>query len=495
MKVTKLWGFIFVVSLVAVFAYFQFTEEYETSIWTVKSKKARNNPYLAATHFLENRKVVVDSTVDSLDFTNIATSDIVVLTEVDSMLVSQSSIDAAIDWVSKGGYLLVGVNEESGTSSSILDYFEIESDISYSGDYDESYDEDEDDDQLNTAEQMEEANRRIDERIAERDRKLKEAQLDNDTDDLDDSSSTNGSKITEDSSDTIDSVNDDLDDDQLDIINNDQSHEFYKVSLSESEDFIHLAVLDHYVFISNDYYDSEDESYSHSSDDYEYESADDYTDYEQTASPSDGDDYRIVTSISDENGVRILHYKYGDGDFTVLSSVRMWQNDNIGVGDHAYLLSYLIPNESKLHLFYNVSSPPIWQILHQYFYEAIWALLLLLTLWLWWRAIRVQHVIETVEGQRRNFAEHLSSTAKFLLANKQYEPLLTPLKNDIEQQMRVFYPNYLDLGIEAQVNALAERTDINQSILKQWVEYCGGVSSQAAFFSALKIGNAIRKKL
>jgi len=173
----------------------------------------------------------------------------------------------------------------------------------------------------------------------------------------------------------------------------------------------------------------------------------------------------------------------------------MWQNDYIGLGDHAYLLSYLIPNQSSVHLFYNVSSPSLSSILSQYFNEAIWSFIVFLFLWLWWRGIRVQKVIETVEGQRRNFAEHLSSSAKFLVANQQYDQLLEPLKNDIEQQVRVFYPNYSELGLEAQMKILSERTDIKPSSLKQWLEYCRGISSQAALLSALKIGNAIRKTL
>jgi len=165
------------------------------------------------------------------------------------------------------------------------------------------------------------------------------------------------------------------------------------------------------------------------------------------------------------------------------------------LGDHAYFLSHLVPNESRMHLFYNISSPSIGQILAQYFYEALYALLALLALWLWWRGMRVQSVVETIEGQRRNFAEHLASSAKYLIANEQYEQLLEPIKDDIEQQMRLFYPNYPQLNPQAQLTMLLERTDIKQSTLQQWLVLCGGVSSQQQLLAALKIGNAIRKQL
>jgi len=107
----------------------------------------------------------------------------------------------------------------------------------------------------------------------------------------------------------------------------------------------------------------------------------------------------------------------------------------------------------------------------------------------------VQSAIETVEGQRRIFAEHLSSSAKYLIANAQYQQLLEPIKDDVEQQMRLFYPNYSQLNQQAQLTMLFERTDIKQSTLQQWLVFCDGVSSQQQLLTALKIGNAIRKQL
>jgi len=525
MKSLWLWALLVVLSVLLVVGYFKFTEEYETDIWTGQSKEARVNPYLAAQKFLESRDVVVENTLDALDFDAIDIDDIVVLTEVDSMLVSNSRVEAALDWVERGGYLLVGANNDSEGGNSILDHFDIK--VEYQ-DFEiaESFI-DTDGDEMTAAERMEETNRKIDERIAEReaekaerDAKKAEREAEKDKLELDGASeSSNAANPDSEDDEQSDDADSEFDSDLFDILNADYQHEFFKASISSLDDDIHLAVLDRFVFVNDDQYDYDsydeyqDEDYEYLDDDDEFDEYYDEDDYESSSDEALSEEYAdeaedaldnetvtnekytLVASIDDEHGSRFLQYEYGAGYFTVVSSLKLWQNNYIGLGDHAYFLSYLVPNESKLHLFYNISSPSIGQILGQYFYEAIWALLILLTLWLWWRGIRVQRVIETVEGQRRNFAEHLSSSAKYLIANKQFDQLLMPIKDDIEQQMRLFYPNYSQLNQQAQLTMLAERTDIKQPTLQQWLVLCGGVSSQQQLLAALKIGSAIRKQL
>ena len=514
MKSYWLWGLVAVLTAIVLVGYFQFTEEYETQIWTGQSKEARVNPYLAAQKFLESRDVVIESTLDTLNFDTIDVGDIVVLTEVDSMLVSKSRIDAALNWVERGGFLLVGANQESEAGSSILDHFDINvdyQDIEIADSYI-----DQDGDELTTAERMEEANRKIDERIAERAAQKAEREAEKVEGDADTSNSKDQDQENSNSDEEADS---DFDSDLFDILNANYRHEFFKAYISNPDDEIHLAVLDRFVFVNDDddeydYDDYQDEDYSDLGDEgHDYSEYSDASEYDEALDDSFIDDhsedasddaytetvsnekYTLAASIDDEHGSRFLQYQYGQGYFTVVSSLKLWQNNYIGLGDHAYFLSYLVPNESRLHLFYNISSPSISQILGQYFYEAIYALLAFLALWLWWRGIRVQSTIETVEGQRRNFAEHLSSSAKYLVANKQYAELLDPIKDDIEQQMRLFYPNYSQLNQQAQLAMLLERTNIKQSTLQQWLVFCAGVSSQQQLLAAIKIGNAIRKQL
>jgi len=451
MKSKMPWIILIVCLAASVGAWFIFTEDYEVHVWTGEGKKARLNPYLAAERFLESRGVNVSSDNDQLDFSTIPTSDLVFLAKVDSMLVSQTQVDAALDWVSRGGYLLVGVSEEIEGHASILKEFDVEPEYQ-DVDIVEAF-LDEDGNPLSASERMEEVNKKIEERQQERERRIEQ-----------------GLEPVEEDERPVEVNEDDTFNAQIfDLLNVDFAHEFYRMPINDADDELYLAVLDRMTLNHPMTYGGPDEELDNS--------------------------YEMVAWVDDEHGERLLQFDYGGGTFTALSSSNLWTNKYIGLGDHAYFLSYLLPDNSNVHLFYDVTSPSIGQLLAKYFYEAIWAFLILLALWLWHRGLRVQRIVDVIEGQRRSFAQHLSSSAKFLAAKKQYRVLLEPIKEDIEQQMRSFYPRFAQLNEHSQVGMLAERTELPESTVHDWVRYCQKVESQQELVAALKIGNAIRKKL
>lgn len=451
MKSKAPWIILIVCIAASIGAWAFFTEEYELQVWTGEGEKARLNPYLAAERYLESRDVRVTSGNDQLDFSTIPTTDLVFLAKVDSMLVSQTQVDAALDWISRGGYLLVGVAEEIEGHASILKEFDIEpkyQDV----DIVEAF-LDEDGNPMSASERMQEINNKIEERQLEQERRLAE-----------------GLEPEEAIETPINLSEDDSFNAQIfDLLNVDFAHEFYRMPLSDSDDELYLAVLDRMVLSHPMSQQEADEEFNHS--------------------------YEMVAWIGDEHGERLLQFNYGEGQFTALSSTELWTNKYIGLGDHAYFISYLLPNDSTVHLFYDVSMPSIVHLLNKYFFEAIWSGLILLGLWLWRCGFRVQRLIDVVEGQRRSFAEHLRSSAKYLVANKQFKVLIDPVKEGIEQQMRPFYPRFSQLNEHSQLAMLVERTELPESTLRDWLRYCQKIENQQELVAALKIGNAIRKKL
>jgi len=457
MRSTAAWKILFVVVVTmlaaAMFAAWSYlTEEYQTQVWTGEGERAKRNPYLAAQRFLEDRGVSISSSNEQLDFSIIPTSDLVFLSKVDSMLVSQTQVDAALDWVSRGGYLLVGVSQEIEGHASILKEFDIEpeyKDVEIA----EAF-LDDDGEPMSASERMEEINRKIDERRAEE--KLR------DSADLDEQEEALEKPVELNEDDTFEAQ-------IFDLLNVDYAHEFYRMPIGDDGEELYLAALDRIVLSHPMVYGDFDAEHS--------------------------DAYEMVAWVDDEHGERLLQFAYGDGTFTALSSTEYWTNKYIGLGDHAYFLSYLFSDGSNLHLFYNVSVPTISHLLNKYFGEAIWAALVFLGLWLWNRGPRVQKVIDVVEGQRRSFSEHLAASAEYLVANKQFHVLIKPIQEDIEQQMRPYYPGFTQLNQHSQVAMLAQKTQLPESTLRDWLGYCQKVENQQQLIAALKLGNAIRKKL
>lgn len=452
MKSTALWVILFVSAAVTLAAWFYFTEEYQKTIWTGDSKQAKLNPYLAAQRFLEDRGLRVSSSNEQIDFSTIPTNDLVFMSKVDSMLVSQTQVDAALDWVSRGGYLLVGVTQEIAGHASILKEFDIKpqyKDVEIAQAF-----LDDDGEPMSLSQRMEETNKKIEER--------RSAEQQRDSESLDKQKEVLEKPVELNENDTLEAQ-------IVDLLNDDYAHEFYRMPISDDGQGLYLAALDRIVL-------------SHPLV---------YGDFEAEHS----DNYEMVAWVDDEHGERLLQFAYGDGTFTALSSTEYWTNTYIGLGDHAYFLSYMFPDDSTLHLIYNVSAPSIAFLLNKYFAEAIWAALVLLCLWLWNRGLRVQKMIDVVEGQRRSFSEHLAASAKYLVANKQFHVLIKPIQEDIEKQMRPYHPEFSQLNQHSQAAVLAQRTQLPEPSLSDWLGYCQKVENQQQLIAALKIGNAIRKKL
>ena len=431
-------------------------EPYETTKWKGETAEARRNPYLASERFLSARGVNVLSEEQVVDFEKIPHNDIVFLANADGILVSQSQVNDAVDWVRQGGFLIVGVDKEIEGKVSILNEFEIWPEEGVI-DVDDIFIDD-DGESLTASERLRKLNEEIEERELERE--------DNAADSNDEETAS-------------------LEEEMFDALNDEYRYEYFTLDLNGDEDTIHIAVLDNIDLYHPIIYGAED---------YQYENeGDPKKNYEQFK--QDHYDHDISAWASDQQGVRLIQIKYGSGTFTALSSADLWLNDYIGLADHAYLLSHFVPSGNTLHLFFDVNAPSIFTLIYRNFSEWVWAVFILLFLWLWRRSIRVQKVVEVPEGQRRNFAEHLASSAEFLVKNKQFETLIKPLQIEIEQLLRQHCHNFSSLNETAQVAILTEHSSVSENAIKRWVGYTKNVASQDDVFAALNIGKEIRNSL
>lgn len=418
-------------------------EKHEVQTWTGASENAKRNPYLASEKFLEGRGIEVLKTVDLLDFALIPTDQTILLTQVDGMLVSQRQINDALDWISRGGYMIVGVSEKIQGNASILKHFDIVPE-----EVDVQFDDallDDKGEPMSASEQMREINRKLDE-----------------VEPSDEDTPDDTRRIV----DSDDAFNDQL----FDLLNTEYQHQYYKMDINGGNELT-IAVLDRIILnhdLINNY--SEDNSLKRNG-------------------------YTLNTWSRDEHGERLLHFHYGEGSFVALSSTELWENDYIGLADHAYFLSYLVPDDSTLQLFYNLNVPSLFSLIMRYFVEFIWASILLLLLWLWFHGVRVQLTSPMSDKGRRSFAEHLRASADFLSRNEQFSTLLEALQEDIETQFKGHYPNFSHLNDATKAAILVDKTQLPQATIDDWLAFCKNIESREQLFSALQLGNAIRKQL
>jgi len=436
MKKALLWILLLSVIVGSIWAFRTFYESYEKEIKTGYSFEALRNPFLAAQLFLKKNNVTVIEKTDVLDFSIIGTDETVFLSDVDDMILTQSQITKALEWVDSGGFLIVGVGSEIHGNASILERFDIDP-IRYNSGSDNIFE----GDFKPTSERLRELNEEIEER------------------------EKNGEPAGDGAS--------------LDLLLEDGWRDdatYYTVSLGDEFGEISLEVVDQIVL-------------NHPL------VGDDYIDDDQPLVGDYNDTYDLATQVSDIKGARALQFKYGQGNFTALSSSEMWKNKIIGEADHAFFLAYFVPEGSTVRFFYNVISPSLTTLLTRYFGESILIIFVLLLLWLWRSSLRVQVIKHEVTAQRRAFSEHLKAGAEFLVSKEQYSVLLMPIHTDIINNMRMHYPGYADMTQAKQISLISTTTQIPTEMIQTWFNTLTGVEDQEQMIASIKVGNAIRNRI
>lgn len=438
----------------AVWLYFSL-ERYETEVYKPQSGEAIKNPFLAAQRYLKQRGVDVKEQQERLDFDKISYDDIVVVAQADALLVSESQIEKAVSWVQKGGFLIVGVGDEIEGHASILKHYGIEVE-------EQSFNlanilVGEDGDSLTEQETEEEINRRL-----------------NQSSDGQDSEDNDGARLVAED-DSVRSL--------FRLLNLEFEHSFYPIELSDLDDTLYMAVLDGIVLDHADFYEDE------------YSEYDDSDDFEQDQEQVEHHSYFIQGEISDESGSRLIQIKDGLGSITALSSTSLWRNKNIGLGDHARLLSYFVPDDSNVYLVFNVQAPTLSELAQRYTKEATLGLCLFVLFWLWRVATRVLKQTEVQPRLGREFAEHLKAGAKFMAMHRQYQPILDSLNDDIELQMRRYHFGFTGFSTAEKASLIHQQTSLAEDVYIQWATLRDQPNNEYEFVQALKLGQAIRKKL
>nr|WP_272889353.1 DUF4350 domain-containing protein [Stutzerimonas stutzeri] len=167
-----------------------------------------------------------------------------------------------------------------------------------------------------------------------------------------------------------------------------------------------------------------------------------------------------------DGATHMLQLKHGKGLITALTDSWIWQNDNIGRYDHAWLLWYLT-QDRDVTLAYRTEHDGLSQRLLRYFPEALTALLLMLLFAVWHRAQRQGPIVETADRGRRQLQEHLRASADFLHRHAGQRHLLIGLQRDILRQARRRHSGFEALTYAEQCRVLAKLSRLPTDAIEQ----------------------------
>lgn len=130
---------------------------------------------------------------------------------------------------------------------------------------------------------------------------------------------------------------------------------------------------------------------------------------------------------------QMLQYPVGQGMITAISNYEMWLNHNIGWYDHAYYLWLLVQQADQVWFVFDRDAKSLFTLIIEHLLEPLIAGLLLLALYLWYRAKRFGPIAPAPAPTRRSLKEHLVANARFNWRHQQVQPLIQKQRDEIKQ--------------------------------------------------------------
>ncbi|MGI0117476.1 DUF4350 domain-containing protein [Zooshikella sp. RANM57] len=202
----------------------------------------------------------------------------------------------------------------------------------------------------------------------------------------------------------------------------------------------------------------------------------------------------LLLKNSLEPPYQLIQKPIGDGRVTVLTYMGIWQNDEIGDYDHAYLLHLLLKDHSSVWWLYGLEYPSLWQLLVQHALPILVSLGTFILFFCWYRAKRFGPTKPEASPERRQLLEHLQAVASFFWRNKQSSYLINTLKQQVEQRIRLHHKQYSELPQAKQYRLLATLSGLPVEEI-QWTMSQDSLQNEIEFIRVTRNLQHIRNQL
>lgn len=414
-------------------------EYYEEEVYLGQSVAARLNPYLAAERYLQQVGVDVESAYQIDDGDNTSPNATLFIANANHVL-SERQADRLIDWIETGGHIIVAAQLLGDNEDDVfLSRFEVSKYTEYDDDIEFDVDDFTDDEQ-SVGDRLREANRQFE---AEMQREEEKRQAEEEG-------------LLETVSDRLTFEENSHDAERLMTLSFEGYDEELKIYVHENE------FLDHPSF----YYEEDEE----------YEGFEPF--YYQGL----------------DAGTAFIQFEVGEGLLTILSDSSVWDNDHIGLFDHAFLLQILAGNSAKVIFLRGAQVPNLLDLILKYFFESSVALCLLLLGWLIYRGRRFGPIRVVNDRGRRSYREHLSAVGEFYWRNKRRDQLLTNARTAIWRELNKQFFRGIDETEQNKIIKLAEVSDYSPDYI-QSIMHSDAPQDEFKFFQLIKSLQTVRKRL
>lgn len=199
--------------------------------------------------------------------------------------------------------------------------------------------------------------------------------------------------------------------------------------------------------------------------------------------------------FSSRGGVRILQFAWGEGDITVFSTLRPFNNRQIGRLDHAELLAQITDaaQPGELFLIRHLESPSLIGWLAQNAPAVLAALGVFLLMWLWRVIPRFGPLAPSPAPDRKSLLEHIRAVGRFYLDQRELARLLELLRAECVELFNRRAPHAQGLDEAARLREAARMTGVRPRDLAQ--AFSARADTPNDFSAAVRTLASFRRRL
>lgn len=197
---------------------------------------------------------------------------------------------------------------------------------------------------------------------------------------------------------------------------------------------------------------------------------------------------------SDDNAVRFVQVRYGEGLISISVDSNMFDNARLGHFDHAYLLEHLFGSREKAIFLEGKFTPPLSSLAVRHYPEAIAILVLLILISIWHLSPRFGAVHIPRSLARRSREESLRAIAQWRWRRAEYSKILTPVRDDLLRAANKRWPQFKYWPKDMQCEKLAEYSNMDIENIETALdaEHC---ADEHALLRLIQVMQTIRKTL
>lgn len=186
---------------------------------------------------------------------------------------------------------------------------------------------------------------------------------------------------------------------------------------------------------------------------------------------------------------QMLQYAIGQGKITTITNHSMWHNYNIGWYDHAYFLWLLVENAQNVWFVFDRQSESLLALITQHLLEPLIAGLLLLALYLWYRAKRFGPIAQEPPKGRRSLLEHITANGRFNWRHQQMQPLIQKQRDDIKHRFIRRHGNHHNE--DSVITTLAKASELTPDQIR-WALTCEAPEREQEFTQLIRLLQRLR---